>query len=160
MMGVSKTINRKEIIKDISLSFYYGAKIGVLGLNGSGKSTLLKIMAGLDTEYEGKITAAGGYPIGYLEQEPLAGETRTVLEVVEEGVGEVKQMLADYDAINEKFAEEMTPEEMEKLLEKQGDLQEKARTRWRVGSRCSVEHGHGSPAMPTFRSTSQRTLGW
>ena len=125
MMGVSKTINRKEIIKDISLSFYYGAKIGVLGLNGSGKSTLLKIMAGLDTEYEGKITAAGGYPIGYLEQEPLAGETRTVLEVVEEGVGEVKQMLADYDAINEKFAEEMTPEEMEKLLEKQGDLQEK-----------------------------------
>ncbi|MEL7074138.1 MAG: ATP-binding cassette domain-containing protein, partial [Planctomycetota bacterium] len=98
MMGVSKTINRKEIIKDISLSFYYGAKIGVLGLNGSGKSTLLKIMAGLDTEYEGKITAAGGYPIGYLEQEPLAGETRTVLEVVEEGVGEVKQMLADYDA--------------------------------------------------------------
>ena len=125
MMGVSKTINRKEIIKDISLSFYYGAKIGVLGLNGSGKSTLLKIMAGLDTEYEGKITAAGGYPIGYLEQEPLAGETRTVLEVVEEGVGEVKQMLADYDAINEKFAEDMTPEEMEKLLEKQGDLQEK-----------------------------------
>ena len=82
-------------------------------------------MAGLDTEYEGKITAAGGYPIGYLEQEPLAGETRTVLEVVEEGVGEVKQMLADYDAINEKFDEEMTPEEMEKLLEKQGDLQEK-----------------------------------
>ena len=125
MMGVSKTINRKEIIKDISLSFYYGAKIGVLGLNGSGKSTLLKIMAGLDTEYEGKITAAGGYPIGYLEQEPLAGETRTVLEVVEEGVGEVKQMLSDYDAINEKFAEEMTTDEMEKLLEKQGDLQEK-----------------------------------
>ena len=94
MMGVSKTINRKEIIKDISLSFYYGAKIGVLGLNGSGKSTLLKIMAGLDTEYEGKITAAGGYGIGYLEQEPLAGETRTVLEVVEEGVSEIKKMLA------------------------------------------------------------------
>ena len=125
MMGVSKTINRKEIIKDISLSFYYGAKIGVLGLNGSGKSTLLKIMAGLDTEYEGKITAAGGTPIGYLEQEPLAGETRTVLEVVEEGVGEVKQMLADYDAINEKFARRDDSEEMEKLLEKQGDLQEK-----------------------------------
>ena len=82
MMGVSKSIDRKPILKDISLSYYYGAKIGVLGLNGSGKSTLLKIMAGVDTEFEGKVSAAQGYRIGYLEQEPLLNETRTVIEGV------------------------------------------------------------------------------
>ena len=84
MMDISKTINKRDIIKDISLSFYYGAKIGVLGLNGAGKSTVLKIIAGLDTEYEGKVQMAKGYSVGYLEQEPLRNETRTVREVIEE----------------------------------------------------------------------------
>ncbi|MBU3729819.1 MAG: ATP-binding cassette domain-containing protein, partial [Phycisphaerales bacterium] len=82
MLGVSKTADKKQILKDISLSFYYGAKIGVLGLNGSGKSTLMRIIAGQDTEFDGKIERSNGYPIGYLEQEPLAHETRTVIEVV------------------------------------------------------------------------------
>ena len=125
MMGVSKTINKRTIIKDISLSFYYGAKIGVLGLNGAGKSTVLKIIAGLDTEYEGKVQMAKGYSVGYLEQEPLRNETRTVREVIEEGAEATLSLLKEFEEISEKFAEEMTPEEMESLLEKQGEIQEK-----------------------------------
>ena len=125
MMGVSKTINKRTIIKDISLSFYYGAKIGVLGLNGAGKSTVLKIIAGLDKEYEGKVQMAKGYSVGYLEQEPLRNETRTVREVIEEGAEATLTLLKEFEEISEKFAEEMTPEEMEALLEKQGEIQEK-----------------------------------
>ena len=125
MMGISKTVNRREIIKDISLSFYYGAKIGVLGLNGAGKSTVLRIIAGVDTEYEGDVQMAKGYSIGYLEQEPLRNEARTVREVIEEGVAEIAGLLREFEEISEKFAEEMTPEEMEKLLEHQGEVQEK-----------------------------------
>ena len=125
MMGVSKTINKRTIIKDISLSFYYGAKIGVLGLNGAGKSTVLKIIAGLDKEYEGKVQMAKGYSVGYLEQEPLRNETRTVREVIEEGAEATLSLLKEFEEISEKFAEEMTPEEMEALLEKQGEIQEK-----------------------------------
>ena len=125
MMGVSKTINKRTIIKDISLSFYYGAKIGVLGLNGAGKSTVLKIIAGLDTEFEGKVQMAKGYSVGYLEQEPLRNETRTVREVIEEGAEATLSLLKEFEEISEKFAEEMTPEEMEALLEKQGEIQEK-----------------------------------
>ena len=85
MTGVTKEIDKRVILKDVSLSYYYGAKIGVLGLNGSGKSTLLKLMAGVDKVYDGKIWAANGYEVGYLEQEPLLGETRTALELVREG---------------------------------------------------------------------------
>ena len=125
MMGVSKTINKRTIIKDISLSFYYGAKIGVLGLNGAGKSTVLKIIAGLDKEFEGKVQMAKGYSVGYLEQEPLRNETRTVREVIEEGAEATLSLLKEFEEISEKFAEEMTPEEMEALLEKQGEIQEK-----------------------------------
>ena len=125
MMGVSKTINKRTIIKDISLSFYYGAKIGVLGLNGAGKSTVLKIIAGLDTEYEGKVQMAKGYSVGYLEQEPLRNETRTVREVIEEGAEATLSLLREFEEISEKFAHEMTPDEMEALLEKQGEIQEK-----------------------------------
>lgn len=123
-MGISKTVNRREIIKDISLSFYYGAKIGVLGLNGAGKSTVLRIIAGVDKEFEGQVQMAKGFSIGYLEQEPLRNENRTVREVVEEGVVEVTALLKEFEDISEKFAEEMTPEEMEKLLERQGEVQE------------------------------------
>ena len=125
MLGVSKTINKRTIIKDISLSFYYGAKIGVLGLNGAGKSTVLKIIAGLDTEYEGKVQMAKGYSVGYLEQEPLRNETRTVREVIEEGAEATLSLLREFEEISEKFAHEMTPDEMEALLEKQGEIQEK-----------------------------------
>lgn len=137
MMGISKTINKKQIIKDISLSFYYGAKIGVLGLNGAGKSTVLRIIAGEDTEYEGKVQMAKGFSVGYLEQEPLRNETRTVLEVVQEGAGKVMGLLAEFERISERFAEEMTPEEMESLLERQGEVQDEIERLggWEIESR-------------------------
>ena len=140
MMGVSKSIDRKPILKDISLSYYYGAKIGVLGLNGSGKSTLLKIMAGVDTEFEGKVSAAQGYRIGYLEQEPLLNETRTVIEVVREGVQETVDLLAEFDRLNEKLCEDLSPEEMEKTLERQGEVQERldAAGAWDLDSRLEM----------------------
>lgn len=125
MMDISKTINKRDIIKDISLSFYYGAKIGVLGLNGAGKSTVLKIIAGLDKEYEGKVQMAKGFSVGFLEQEPLRNESRTVQEVVEEGAAEITGLLKQFEEISERFAQEMTPDEMEKLLGQQGEIQEK-----------------------------------
>ncbi|MFZ4723267.1 MAG: energy-dependent translational throttle protein EttA [Phycisphaerales bacterium] len=125
MQGVTKEIDRKPILKDISLSYYYGAKIGVLGLNGSGKSTLLKIMAGIDRNFEGKVWAAQGYEIGYLEQEPLLGETRTCIEVVREGAKATFDLLAEYDRLNEKLAEPLDADEMEKVLNRQAEVQEK-----------------------------------
>jgi energy-dependent translational throttle protein EttA len=125
MQGVTKEIDRKPILKDISLSYYYGAKIGVLGLNGSGKSTLLKIMSGVDRNFEGKVWAAQGYEIGYLEQEPLLGETRTCIEVVREGAKATFDLLAEYDRLNEKLAEPLDADEMEKVLNRQAEVQEK-----------------------------------
>jgi sulfate-transporting ATPase len=125
MQGVTKEIDRKPILKDISLSYYYGAKIGVLGLNGSGKSTLLKIMAGVDKNFEGKVWAAQGYEIGYLQQEPLLGETRTCIEVVREGAKATFDLLAEYDRLNEKLAEPLEADEMEKVLNRQAEVQEK-----------------------------------
>jgi len=137
MVGVTKTVNRKEILKDISLSYFHGAKIGVLGLNGSGKSTLLRILAGVDSDFEGTTHMARGFTIGYLEQEPLVDETRTVREVVEEGAQETIDLLKRYDEINAKFGEEMSPEDMEKLLEHQGEVQERleALDAWELDSR-------------------------
>lgn len=126
MEGVSKTFPpKKKVLNNIWLSFYYGAKIGVLGLNGSGKSSLIKIIAGLDTNYEGKVTFDKEYKIGYLAQEPVLDETKTVKEVVQEGLQEIVDLVAEYNAVNEKFMEEMTDDEMTKLLEKQGELGEK-----------------------------------
>ncbi len=125
MIGVSKYYNNKPVLKDIYLSYFYGAKIGVIGLNGSGKSTLLKILAGVDKEYNGETTISSGYTVGLLEQEPQLDETKTVREVVEEGVQEVVDILKEYDEINAKFAEEMTDDEMTELLEKQGKVQDK-----------------------------------
>lgn len=125
MVGISKTYGSKTVIKDISLSYFYGAKIGVLGLNGSGKSSLLKIMAGKDTEYMGETHLSEGYSVGLLEQEPHLKEGKTVREVVEEGVQETVDLLKEFEEINLKFAEEMTPEEMEKLIERQAEVQDK-----------------------------------
>jgi ATPase components of ABC transporters with duplicated ATPase domains len=126
MMGVSKTVPpNREIIKDISLSFFPGAKIGVLGLNGSGKSTVLRIMAGIDQEYNGEARAQPGINIGYLPQEPQLEEDKTVRENVETGMGEVKSLLTEFDEISGRFAEPMSDDEMNDLLTRQAELQEK-----------------------------------
>ncbi len=124
MIRVSKKHGQKEVLKDISLSYFYGAKIGVLGLNGSGKSSLLKILAGVDTTFDGETVLAPGYTIGYLEQEPLVDETRTVKEVVEEGVADLVAIRDEYEAINAKFADPMEPDEMDALITRQGEVQE------------------------------------
>jgi energy-dependent translational throttle protein EttA len=125
MVGVGKYYDKKAVLKDIYLSYFYGAKIGVIGLNGSGKSSLLRIMAGVDKEINGEAVLSPGYTVGYLEQEPLIDETRTVREVVEEAVKETVNLLKEFEAINAKFAEEMSDNEMNKLLERQGEVQEK-----------------------------------
>lgn len=124
MMKVSKFYDKKPVIKDISLSYFYGAKIGVLGLNGSGKSSLLKIMAGIDKDYNGETILSKGFSVGYLEQEPLLNSAKTVKEVVQEGVQEVVDLVNEYESISEKFAEPMSDDEMDKLIERQGVLQE------------------------------------
>ncbi|MDD3312866.1 energy-dependent translational throttle protein EttA [Pseudodesulfovibrio sp.] len=140
MYQVTKRHGQKEVLKNISLSYFYGAKIGVLGLNGSGKSSLLKILAGVDTGFEGEIQVKAGYTIGYLEQEPLADEKRTVREVVEEGLGEIMEIVREYNAINEKFAEPMEPEEMDALIERQGQVQElmDAKGGWDIDSKLEM----------------------
>jgi sulfate-transporting ATPase len=126
MAGVNKYWPpRKQVLKNIYLSFFYGAKIGVLGLNGSGKSTLLKLIAGKDKEFEGEIVFSPGYTVGMLEQEPDLDPNKTVKEVVQEAVQNVVDLLKEFDAINEKFAEEMTDDEMTKLIDRQGEVQEK-----------------------------------
>ena len=124
MYKVTKRHGQREVLKDITLGYFYGAKIGVLGLNGSGKSSLLKILAGVDTSFEGETSISPGYTIGYLEQEPLVDETRTVREVVEEGVAELAAIRDEYEAINAQFAEPMEPEAMDALIERQGEVQE------------------------------------
>ena len=125
MIGVTKRYDKKVVLKDIYLSYFYGAKIGVLGLNGSGKSSLLKILAGADKNFEGQISLSPGYTIGYLEQEPLLDSNLTVRQVVEQGVQKTVDLLKEFERINEKFAEPMPDQEMTKLLERQGEVQEK-----------------------------------
>ncbi|WP_319574968.1 energy-dependent translational throttle protein EttA [uncultured Desulfobacter sp.] len=125
MINVSKFHGTRQVLKDISLSYFYGAKIGVLGLNGSGKSSLLKILAGVDTEFVGETILSKGFTVGFLEQEPLVDSDKTVREVVEEGVQETVDLLNEYEKISEAFAEPMSDDEMDALLEKQGKLQEK-----------------------------------
>ncbi|OGR95007.1 MAG: energy-dependent translational throttle protein EttA [Elusimicrobia bacterium RBG_16_66_12] len=132
---------KKQVLKGIYLSFYYGAKIGVLGDNGSGKSTLLRIMAGKDTEFTGQITQSKGYTIGLLEQEPQLDPEKTVKETVSEGVAETMKLLKDFDEINEKLADPaLKPDDMEKLMDKQGKLQEKidATNAWEIDSTLEV----------------------
>ena len=127
MAGVGKVLphNNKVILKDIYLSFFYGAKIGIIGLNGSGKSTLLKIIAGVEKSYRGEVVWAPGYTVGYLEQEPQMDPDKTVLEVVQEGVQEVMDLLKEYEEVNMKFMEPMSDDEMTALIERQGELTEK-----------------------------------
>ncbi|HNV81195.1 MAG: energy-dependent translational throttle protein EttA [Tenuifilaceae bacterium] len=126
MVGVSKTFPpHKKVLNNIYLSFFYGAKIGIIGLNGSGKSTLLKIIGGIEKSFQGEVVFSPGYTVGYLEQDPLLDETKTVKEVVEEGVKDVVALLKEYEEVNAKFAEPMSDDEMTKLIERQGELTEK-----------------------------------
>lgn len=140
MHRVTKRHGQKEVLKDITLGYFYGAKIGVLGLNGAGKSSLLKILAGVDKNFEGDIVIAPGYSIGYLEQEPLVDETRTVREVVEEGVKEIIDLVNEFNDINAKFAEPMEADEMDALIERQAKVQEKmdAVNAWDIDSRLEM----------------------
>lgn len=140
MIKVSKSYNNQPILKDISLSYFYGAKIGVLGLNGSGKSTLLRILAGLDTEFEGRTTMSEGFTIDYLPQEPELDPEKTVREVVEEGAQATVDLLAEFNAINEKFAEPMNDDEMQALIDRQGQVQDKldATDAWNLDSRLDM----------------------
>ena len=133
MNGVGKMLpnTNKQILKDIYLSFFYGAKIGIIGLNGSGKSTLMKIIAGLEPSYQGEVVWAPGYSVGYLEQEPQLDDGATVREVVQQGVQEVVDLLKEYEEVNSRFAEPMSDDEMGKLIERQGELTEK------------IEHANG-----------------
>jgi ATP-binding cassette ChvD family protein len=125
MVGVSKFYDKKPVLKEIYLSYFYGAKIGVIGLNGSGKSSLLRILAGVDKEIQGETVISPGHTVGYLEQEPLIDDSRTVREVVEEAVEQTVSLLKEFEEINAKFGEEMSDEDMDKLLTRQGEVQEK-----------------------------------
>lgn len=124
MVRVSRYYDKKPVLQDISLSYFYGAKIGVLGLNGSGKSSLLRIMAGKDTEFNGELIFSPGYSVGFLEQEPVLDDSLTVRQIVEQGVQQSVDLMAEFNRINEKFAEPMSDEEMDKLLARQAEVQE------------------------------------
>ena len=140
MMRLSKYHDKKPIIENISLSYFYGAKIGVLGLNGAGKSTLLRIMAGKDTEFNGEMVLSPGYSVGFLEQEPVLDEAKIVRQIVEEGVQEIVDLVKEYDRINEKFAEPMSDDEMDQLITRQGEVQEKldAADAWDLDARLEM----------------------
>ena len=140
MIGVSKIYEKKPVLKDIYLSYFYGAKIGVIGLNGSGKSSLLKILSGADTDYLGKTILSAGYTVGYLEQEPRLDEAKTVRQIVEQGVQSTMDLIHEYNEINEKFAEPMSDDEMAKLCQRQGAVQEKldALDAWDIDSRLEM----------------------
>jgi ATP-binding cassette ChvD family protein len=140
MIKVSKYYDNKPILKDISLSYYYGAKIGVLGLNGSGKSTLLKILAGIDKDFNGETHLAPGHRVDYLPQEPELDPDKTVKQIVEEGVQETVDLLNEFNEINEKFAEPMSDDEMQALIDRQGSVQEKLDnlSAWDLDSRLEM----------------------
>jgi len=140
MIRVSRFYDKKPVLKDISLSYFYGAKIGVIGLNGSGKSTLLRIISGVDKEFNGKTIPSAGYTIGFVEQEPQLDDSKTVRQIVEEGVQGTVDLLNEFNAINEKFAEPMSEKEMEKLLARQAEVQEKldAVNAWDLDSRLEM----------------------
>jgi len=140
MIGVSRYFDKKAVLKDIYLSYFYGAKIGVIGLNGSGKSSLLRILAGVDQEFQGKTAVSPGFTIGFLEQEPQIDPTKTVREIVEQGVQPIVDLLKEFDEISAKFSEPMSDDEMSDLLERQGKVQEKldATQAWDLDSRLEM----------------------
>lgn len=140
MVKVSKFYDKKPVLKDIYLSFFYGAKIGVLGLNGAGKSSLLRIIAGTDKDFNGEVVFSKGYSVGYLEQEPKLDESKTVREIVEEGAQETVNLLKEFEEINAKFAEPMDDDAMNALIERQGEVQEKldAADAWDLDSRLEM----------------------
>ncbi len=140
MVGVSKYYDKKPVLKDIYLSYFYGAKIGVIGLNGSGKSSLLRILAGRDREFNGETVLSPGHSVGFLEQEPELDEDKTVREIVEEGVREIVETLNEYNQINDKFSEPMSDDQMTKLIERQGEVQEKldALDAWDLDSKLEM----------------------
>ena len=140
MIGVAKFHDKRPVLQDISLSYFYGAKIGVLGLNGSGKSSLLRVMAGVDKDFVGQTIVSPGFTIGFLEQEPALDEAKNVREVVQEGVQETVDLLEAYSRINEQLAEPMSEEDMNRLLERQGEIQEQLDTRdaWDLDSRLEM----------------------
>jgi ATP-binding cassette ChvD family protein len=140
MIGVSKFYDKKPVLKDIYLSYFYGAKIGVIGLNGSGKSSLLRILAGVDTEFNGETVLSPGHTVGFLEQEPRLDETKTVREIVEQAVQATVDLLKEYEEINDKFSEPLSDDEMSALLERQGTVQEKldAADAWDLDSRLEL----------------------
>jgi len=140
MMRVSKFHQKKPVLKDISLSYFYGAKIGVLGLNGAGKSTLLRIMAGVDTRFNGDAALSSGYTIGFLEQEPRLNADKTVRAVVEEGMQDTVNLVREYNAVSERFADPLSDDEMDQLIQRQGELQEKIDhlDAWDVESRLNM----------------------
>ena len=140
MIGVSKFYNKRQVLKNISLSYFYGAKIGVIGLNGSGKSSLLRILAGKEKDFHGETVLSPGHTVGMLEQEPVIDEKKTVREIVEEGVKNIVDLLNEYNRINEKFEEPMSDDEMNRLIERQGQVQEKLETleAWDLDSRLEM----------------------
>ncbi|MCC7315592.1 MAG: energy-dependent translational throttle protein EttA [Planctomycetes bacterium] len=140
MVGVSKRHDKKQILKDIHLSYFYGAKIGVLGLNGAGKSTLLRILAGIDKDYEGQISLQPGYTVGFLEQEPKLDDSMTVRQVVEQGMQQSMDLLKEYEQINERLCEEMSEDDMTKLLERQGQVHEQldAINAWEIDAQLEM----------------------
>ena len=140
MIQVSKFYDKRPLIQDNSLSYFYGAKIGVLGLNGSGKSSLLRSMAGVDKEFNGQLIFSPGYSVGLLEQEPHLDDTKTVRGIVEEAVAETVELVNEYNRINERFAEPMSDEEMDRLIARQGEVQEKldAQDAWDLDERLEM----------------------
>jgi ATP-binding cassette ChvD family protein len=140
MVGVSKFFNKRPILKDIYLSFFYGAKIGVVGLNGAGKSSLLRILAGVDGDFNGKTAIAPGHTVGFLEQEPQLDDTLSVRETVEQGVQETVDLLNEFNRINERFAQPMSDEDMDKLIDRQAEVQEKldSMSAWDLDSRLEM----------------------
>jgi len=141
MVNISKILpSGKQILKNIYLSFYYGAKIGVIGLNGSGKSTLMKIIAGIEQSYDGKIHVSPGYKVGYLEQEPKLDPSKTVIEIVREGAAEIVALLKEYEDVNNKFSEPLTDDEMNKLVDRQSQLNDllEKHDAWNLDNRLQI----------------------
>jgi len=145
MVGVSKTFPpQKQVLKNIYLSFFYGAKIGIIGLNGSGKSTLLKIIAGIEKDYQGEVVFSPGYSVGYLEQDPKLESGKTVKEIVQEGVQDIVDALKEFEEVNQKFGDPEVlenPDKLNALINRQAELQDKidATDAWNLDSRL----GHG-----------------